>query len=167
MALHLPQHADRINPKQGFVDAVANNTELYAKFFDFGNAIRFGSIPDRDREVVILRTAWNCRCAYQWGQHFAIATSALMTTDEIAAIARVVPDPQSLDNFDLILIRVADQLHKDSSVDDETWVSLSERYDPSQLIELPMLVGTYHMLAYFMNAVGIPPESGVEPLPPG
>src|SRR5262245_8389695 len=27
------------------------------------------TLPPRDRELLILRTAWLCRAAYEWGQH--------------------------------------------------------------------------------------------------
>ncbi|MEW6777576.1 MAG: carboxymuconolactone decarboxylase family protein, partial [Bdellovibrionota bacterium] len=43
-----------------------------------------GTIAELDRERVILRTAWNCRCRYEWEQHVDLATKAGLTKEEIA-----------------------------------------------------------------------------------
>ena len=39
-----------------------------------------------------------------------------------------------------------------------TWAALAGRYDDRQLIEVPMLVGHYHMLAFTLNSLGIQVE---------
>ena len=49
-------------------------------------------------------------------------------------------------------------------IGDETWVALAGRYDDAQLIELPMLVGHYHMVAYTLNSLGVQLEPGLESL---
>ena len=42
---------------------------------------------------------------------------------------------------------------------------LAARYDERQLIELPMLVGHYHLVAFTLNSLGVQLEPGLEGLP--
>ena len=49
----------------------------------------------------------------------------------------------------------------DARISDDTWAALSERYNEQQLIEVPMLVGHYHMVAYTLNTLGVPLEPGL------
>ena len=42
----------------------------------------------RDRELVVLRTAWRSGSEYEWAQHVLIGARAGLTQDEIALIAR-------------------------------------------------------------------------------
>ena len=65
------------------------------------------------------------------------------------------------DPFDATLIRAADELHDTGCISDETWDDLAARYDERQLIEVPMLVGHYHMVAFTLNSLGVQREPGV------
>ena len=47
----------------------------------------------------------------------------------------------------------------------DTWEALAGELDERQLIELCVLVGQYHLVAFMLNAVGVQPEPGLEPLP--
>jgi 4-carboxymuconolactone decarboxylase len=61
--------------------------------------------------------------------------------------------------FDATLIRAVDELHESSCLGDATWETLAERYDDRQLIEVPMVVGHYHLLALTLNSLGIQVEA--------
>ncbi len=67
--------------------------------------------------------------------------------------------------FDAALLGAADELHADACVSDRIWAVLAERYDEPQLIEVPMLVGQYHMVAFTLNSLGVQREPGVVDLP--
>jgi alkylhydroperoxidase family enzyme len=58
-----------------------------------------------------------------------------------------------------------EELHRTSTVSDETWAELPERFDPAQLVELGMTVGRYTMLSMVANALGVATEPGLSPLP--
>ena len=57
-----------------------------------------------------------------------------------------------------LVLEAADELHTSNTLGDSTWARLAERYDERQLIELPMLVGHYTMLAYALNSLGVQVE---------
>ena len=137
---------------------------LFRRWIPFGGKILAGKIPVRDRELMILRTAWRCGAEYEWGQHCKLARQAGITDDELLRIARGPTAPE-WSRFDAALLRAVDELHEDSSVADETWEVLADRYDEKQLIELPMLVGQYHLVAFTMNTLRLEHEAGADRFP--
>jgi 4-carboxymuconolactone decarboxylase len=130
---------------------------LYRRWLPFGGKLMAGKLPDRDRELLILRTGWNCRSDYEWAQHERIARAVGVTGDEIARV-QVGADAPGWAPFDALLLRAADELHADACLTDATWAALAERYDERQLIEVPMLVGHYHLVAFTLNTLGVPLE---------
>ncbi|MBV8981843.1 MAG: carboxymuconolactone decarboxylase family protein [Acidimicrobiia bacterium] len=151
-------------PASNIFDTLVRHPGLFRKWLPFGGKLLSGKLPPRDRELLILRTGWLCRSAYEWGQHVLIARAAGVTDDEIA---RVVEGggAEGWDPFESTLLRAADELHDDACIGDTTWAALRERYDERQLIELVMLVGHYHMVAFTLNTLGVQREAGVPGLP--
>ena len=138
---------------------IVRNEGLTRRWLPFGSKVlRAGKLPERDREFLVLRTGWNCQSAYEWGQHVAISLDIGITQDEIDRIA-AGPDAGWV-GFEKALITAADELHFDACISEETWAVLAERYDVQQLIELPMLVGQYHLVAMTLNSLGIPLDPG-------
>ena len=136
---------------------------LTRKWLPFGGKLLSGKIPARDRELLILRTGWNCRSVYEWGQHSLIGLVVGLTQEEID---RVVRGPEAgWEPFESVLLSAADELHRDWCISDPTWEELSRHYSTEQLIELPMLVGHYHMVAMTLNSLGVEPEDGLPGFP--
>ncbi len=50
------------------------------------------------------------------------------------------------------VLRAADELHSDACITDETWAVLAAHLDERQLIEVPMLVGQYHIWGFAVPA---------------
>lgn len=119
-----------------------------------------GRLSDRDREVLVLRTAWNCGSEYEWGQHVVVGRKVGITDDEIERIPRG-PEGAAWNAADSVLLRAADELHSDYRVSDETWDELSRRYDEQQLIEMALVVGHYTMVAMAVNTLGVPRDDGL------
>ncbi len=134
---------------------------LFRHWLPFGGKLLAGKLPARDRELLILRTGWLCRSEYEWGQHVVIARGAGVTDDEIERVKQGADAAGWTDPFDVTLVRAAEELHADNRLSDETWSALSARYDERQLVEVPMLVGHYHMVAYTLNTLGVQREPGV------
>src|SRR5215470_5346591 len=55
---------------------------LYRRWMPFA-----GKLPDRDRELLILRSAWRCASSYEWGQHVRLAAQAGLSAEEIDRVA--------------------------------------------------------------------------------
>ncbi len=133
---------------------------LFRKWLPFGGKLLAGKLPARERELLILRTGWNCDAEYEWGQHVAIGLGAGLTEQEVERV-KAGPGAEGWAPFDATLLTAADELHAEHTLSDATWAALAERYDERQLVEVPMVVGHYHLVAFTLNALGVPREPGV------
>jgi alkylhydroperoxidase family enzyme len=133
---------------------------LFRKWSPFGGKLLKGKLPARERELLILRTGWRCQAVYEWGQHVRLGLASGLTDTEIERI-KAGPDAAGWDPFDAVLLRAADELHDDSCISDATWAALAARFDTQQLIEVPMVVGQYHLVGYTLNSLGVQREPGV------
>ncbi len=143
---------------------LARHPVLMRRWLPFGTQMLAGELPARDRELLILRTGWNCRSEYEWGQHVRIGRAVGLTDEEIRSVA-TGPTAPGWTPLEAALLRAADELHAESRIGDATWAALRERYDEKQLIEVPMLVGQYHLVAFTLNSLGVPLDPGVEGFP--
>ena len=144
---------------------LARHPKLLKNFMRFGGALLFaGELSPRDRELLILRTGANTRSEYEWGQHVRIGREAGLTDEEIRR-AYEGPDAGGWTDLERALLQAADELHASARISDDTWAVLRERYDDRQLIELCMLVGQYHLVAFTLNSLGVEGEPGLEGFP--
>ncbi len=119
------------------------------------------SLPPREKEILILRNAWLCRCDYEWDHHVLVGKRTGLSSEEIDQI-KIGSDAQGWSPFDMTLLRAVDELHQNKIISEKTWKSLSEQYDTQQLMDLIMVVGAYNMLAMFMNSFGLQTEDCVK-----
>lgn len=145
-------------------ETLVRHPGLYRRWMPFAGKLLGGKLPARDRELLILRTGWRCRSPYEWGQHVRLAKAAGLSDDEIERVA-TGPDAPEWTPFDRTLLTAADELHDDACIGDRMWAELADQYDERQLIEVPMLVGHYHMVAFTLNSLGVQREPGVPGLP--
>jgi 4-carboxymuconolactone decarboxylase len=144
---------------------LAKNPELFVRWLAFSaEPYTEGRLAPRQRELLILRTAWRCRCDYEWGQHVRMGRAAGLTDEEIAGVAGHL-DAGAWSPLDEALLHVVDELVGDHAVTGRTWDILAGHFDEPQLIEVLMVVGNYIGLAGFLNAVGVEREAGVSGLP--
>jgi alkylhydroperoxidase family enzyme len=127
---------------------------LFRRWIPFGGRLMNGKLPARDRELLILRTGWNCQSEYEWVGHAQFALLCGLSAEEVQRVFDA-PDDPSWSEFDAALLRAADELHTTSTLSDDTWSVLASHYQVDQLIEVPMLVGHYHMAAMTLNALGV------------
>jgi alkylhydroperoxidase family enzyme len=141
--------------------------ELVRGVLPFANYILSEStLTPRDREVLILRTAWLTQSRYLWAKHLPRARAAGLTDRDIEPLA--APTHLSTATVsDFVLLRAADELHEHSFVSVGTWQALASRYNVHQLMDATFTVAEMTMLADLMNSVRLEPEPGPVPvLPP-
>src|SRR3546814_11705462 len=86
-------------------------------------------------------------------------------TKRFRCLVPACPEAEGWSREDASLLRAADELHADSRIGDATWAALAERYDEAQLIELCMVVGQYHLVAFTLNSLGVQAEPGLPEMP--
>ncbi len=143
---------------------LVRHPRLFNRWSPFGGVLlRRGELVARHRELLILRTAWHCRADYEWGQHVRIARAAGLSDAEIG---RVIEGPGAgWGELEAALLSAADELHRDACIADGTWQVLASHLDERQLIEVPMVVGHYHLVAFTLNSLGVEPEPDADPFP--
>jgi alkylhydroperoxidase family enzyme len=152
------------NPLNIFA-TLAHHPKLMKRWMVLGNHVLAKStLPARERELLILRTGWNCRAPYEWGQHVAIGRATGISDEEIERIA-AGPDAPGWDPFDATLLRAADELHRDDMIGDATYAALAARYDAQQLLDLVFTVGQYHVVSMALNTLRVERDDGVTGVP--
>jgi 4-carboxymuconolactone decarboxylase len=119
---------------------------------------RRNSLSQRDRELVILRTGYNCGSGYEFTQHTRIGLDAGLTEAEVEAI-KAGPDDPSWNEQDRAMLRASDDLARDFHVSDESWAALSFLSD-KQKMDLVMTVGQYTQVSMILNSFGVQLDPG-------
>jgi alkylhydroperoxidase family enzyme len=144
---------------------LARHPRLLKRWGAFSGTLLYrGELTPREREILVLRVGWLCRSTYEWGQHVPIGRAAGLTDEEIRQLADG-PDAGSFTDLERFLIAAADDLHRDCRIGDRAWDALAAHYDDKQLIEICMVVGQYHLVAFTLNSLGTPLDPGLDGLP--
>ena len=114
------------------------------------------TLSPRHRAMLILRTAWLTQNANLWATYASRAGEAGLTGDEVRRVAEG-PD-QGWSEFEQVLVGLADQLFRNSSVTDQTWDALVEEYDLYNLMDAVVTVGVITTRAILFNSLGIQPD---------
>jgi 4-carboxymuconolactone decarboxylase len=144
---------------------ISHHPTLLEPFLGFTATLAMrGELTRRDSEILALRAAWNCASPFEWGHHVLYARAAGLTEEEIEWIADR-PGAEALAAKDQLLLRAADQLHEQKTIEDATWEALAEEFTSAQLVELTFVVGNYTMLSMVANATGVPLEPDLPGMP--
>jgi alkylhydroperoxidase family enzyme len=148
------------------LDTVIRHADLVRRWMPFFNhVLHKSSLSARDREMLILRIGRLCGAEYEWAQHVPFAERAGLTTDEIHGIA-IGPDAAVWSgDHDRALLRAADQLHRETMIDDATWRALGRRYDLHQLMDLVFTVGQYRLVSAVLNTLAVQLDPYLRPYP--
>jgi alkylhydroperoxidase family enzyme len=123
-------------------------------------------LATRDREIVIHRVCARCGCDYEWAVHAAAYGPRVgIDAAQLAATATGSADDPAFTESDQLLVAAVDHLHDTATVPDALWVALAARWSTAQLIELLVLSGWYHAIAYVANGARVAPEPWAPPMP--
>jgi 4-carboxymuconolactone decarboxylase len=149
-------------PSLNIFRTLAHNKALEKGFLHLGGHLLGGGVlPERERELVILRVGFRAGSEYEFGQHTRIGHEAGLTEGEIARLAECGTGEWSAD--DAALVTLADELCDDDAVSETTWARLSTRWSEAELLELLLLAGFYRLVSGMLNSVGV----ALEPTTPG
>ena len=139
---------------------LAHAPKALTAFLGWGNYIlsKRNALSPRDRELVILRTGYNCRSGYEWTQHKRIGLDCGLSEDEIARI-KTGPDAEGWNDLDRAMLRATDDLTGNHFVTDASWNALAPLGDKGRM-DLVMTVGQYTQVSMILNSFGIQVEDG-------
>ena len=137
---------------------IARHPGLFRAWMPFCMQLLAHSVfPPRERELLIIRTASLCASDYELVHHLRLGAEMGLSHGDLAALTGVGLDDWT--NRERLLIAAADELHDDHVISEDTWQGLSLFLSTEQLIELPMLVGHYILLAGMLRSLEVPLES--------
>lgn len=147
-------------PVLPLLTTLGRNTDFFVPYMEMGMLFMTASSLDpRDRELAILRTGWLCGAPYEWGEHVASAKRKGVSSEDIERVTQG-SEAAGLSDGDRAILRAVEELHAEAMVSDATWAALARRLDEKQLIELLMLIGHYHKVAFVQNSLRLRPREG-------
>jgi alkylhydroperoxidase family enzyme len=161
--IQMPWFADRAMKGQNFFQTFVRHPELFGAWNEFGRTLFNGRLPQRDRELLVLRIAWLAQCEFVWAQHQPLAEGLGMPPHEIERI--VDGADAGWNDREAALLRAVDELHARAEITDDTWITLRAHYDDFELIEIPIVIGQYLMISFFNNALRVEPDPALPRLP--
>lgn len=149
---------------------LARNLPTLTQWMPYAEHIlRENTLPAWDREIAILRVAWNARSDYEWGLHARLARTLGFDDAALIAIARGTPRSGATDApwapHEAALIDAVDDIMSEWKVSDAVWEVLAGHYDERQLIDFVFVTCQFLLVAVTLRTLGVPLEEGVETLP--
>ena len=142
-------------PRFNLHDTIGRYEDLYFRYMMLAVHMRFlSSLPERDRELIILRISWLCHSEYLWANHIVVGKKSGLSDDDINLIVKG-SEAEGWDSFDANLLRAVNDLYTNSFITDEIWDVLAERYNTHQFMDLVFTVGFYNTLDMVLNTFGV------------
>jgi 4-carboxymuconolactone decarboxylase len=144
-----------------FARVLLRHPSRYPSFVaHMGGLVRGSSLPPRERQIVILRTLELCGDTYEKAHHLAISHSLGLTERETGAI--LAGDARELDHHAAVLLRAAEELHRDQCIAEQTWAAMGDRYSTEQQMEVVYLAGCFQTVAMLTKTFGMELEADLE-----
>ncbi len=135
-----------------------NHLDLAKRWLVFaGHILVQSTLPERERELLLLRIGHLCRAGYEWNKHADISRFLGMSEAEIET-SRSGPETPGLSELDRLLLQAADELHSDAHISDTTWQGLAQHFSTQQLMDLVFTVGQYTLVSMALNSFGVQPD---------
>ena len=99
--------------------------------------------------------AWLVRAPFEWGEHVIKGKEEAGLTAEDTERLTIGSSAPGWDELDRAVVKAMEELHAQAMICDETWDVLARHLTDHQLLELPMLAGQYHKVAYVQNSLRV------------
>lgn len=130
--------------------AMLHRPEIARAAADLGAVIRFQSnLSDHDRELVIVTTAAERDCEFEWVSHHPLAVAAGVAEATLDAVA---VDSDVADEHDAVIVEFVRGLCRAGRVEDGAFRALIGEFGEEGTVEVAAVVGYYSMMAVFMSA---------------
>lgn len=120
-------------------------------YISLGSSFPAGKLPDKDREMVILRVGALSSSAYERMQHFPLALKAGWNEDDIVKIEK----GELASEREKAILDFVDECVRDVKVSSGTFNRVRQYYDDTQMAELTLMIGHYMMTARFLETLEI------------
>src|SRR5215472_12439281 len=120
----------------------------------------------RLRELMIMRIGWVTGSAYEWTQHWRVATTVGIPPEDILAV-RDWPNSERLTPADKAILAATDQCLAGKSLSDAAWSEVVTYVtEPGQQVEFVVAMGNWIMFSLLFRSLRIPLAEGIMVWPP-
>jgi alkylhydroperoxidase family enzyme len=120
----------------------------------------------RLRELMIMRIGWVTGSAYEWTQHWRVATTAGIPPQDILAV-RDWRNFERLTQADKAILAATDECLSGKSISDEVWAEVAKHVtEPREQVEFIIAMGNWMMFSLLFRNLRIPLSEGVRAWPP-
>jgi len=146
---------------------VANNPGVArVAFGQLMQLLENNKLDIRLRELMIMRIGWVTGSAYEWTNHWRVATTAGIPPEDILAV-RDWRNSDRLGPADRAILAATDESLAGKSISDAVWAELAAHVtDPAQQVEFVIAMGNWLMFSMLFRNLRIPLGEGVAVWPP-
>ena len=140
---------------------LVHHPDLARRWMVFANHVLYKStLPERERELAILRVGWLCGSEYEFSQHRVMGVDAGLTLDEIERVKEGPDADWSV--LEGLVLRATDELHHDKIISESTWAALGTHLSDEQRMDLVFAVGQYTLVSMALRTFGVPLDDFLE-----
>jgi len=137
---------------------MAHHPALLKAWMPFRNhVVGDSTLSAKQRELLILRTAHNCRADYEWQHHVERGLKADLSRHEIERV-REGAEAHGWQADQAALLAAADDCHAGLCIGGQTLEKLQRHFDPQQQLDILVTVGMYMTLAMIIKTWDVPME---------
>ena len=146
---------------------VANNPGVArVAFFQLMQLLENNTFDTRLREMMIMRIGWVTGSAYEWTQHWRVASEAGIPPDDILAV-RDWRGSERLTAADKAILAATDECLEGKSISDAVWADVAKHVpDPGQQVEFVVGMGNWMSFSLLFRNLRIPLADGIAVWPP-
>jgi alkylhydroperoxidase family enzyme len=120
----------------------------------------------RLRELMIMRIGWVTGSAYEWTNHWRVATTAGIPPEDILAV-RDWQKSERLTPADKAILAATDESLAGKSISDAAWAEVAKHVtDHGEQVEFIIAMGNWLMFSMLFRNLRIPLGEGVAVWPP-
>ncbi len=143
-------------PQLNIFRMLAQADSAFAPYLGFAGVLLAQlELDPKLRELAILLVATRTGAEYEWVQHVGISKTLGIHDEQISAVERGDLQAACLDADARVILCFASEALELSRVSDATFAAISDRFPPRQIVELLLVIGSYHMLARLMTTLDI------------
>ena len=146
---------------------VANNPGVArVAFGQLMQLLENNKFDTRLRELMIMRIGWVTGSAYEWTQHWRVATTAGIPPEDILAV-RDWQNAKGLTAADKAILAATDECLGGKSISDAAWAEVTKHViDPAHQVEFVIAMGNWMSFSMLFRNLRIPLSPDLAPWPP-
>jgi alkylhydroperoxidase family enzyme len=143
-------------PHMHLFEVLGQHKTLFWTFLPYGDVLlNHGTLPKRDKELVILRVGHLRGSEYELQQHRRLARSRGVD-DALQVKIFAGPHADGLTGRQRAMLQAVDEFTFDRDLSDETYAALSAHLSREQIIEFCALAGHYDTIAGILATLRVP-----------